>query len=70
MSRIEEIEAAIDSLPSAEYLEIVQWFRTREQRRWDEQLDYDSQTGKLEFLFDEADRESTGRFLQVWPKQQ
>jgi hypothetical protein len=40
MSRVEEIEAAI------------------QQERWDAQMDADSSAGKLDFLFDEAERES------------
>ena len=67
MSRIEEIEAAIDNLPSAEYLQIVAWFRAREQRRWDRQLDSDSQAGKLDLLFDEADRELASGHVRTWP---
>ena len=58
MSRVEEIEAAIEGLPPEEYRRIVQWFRVREQTRWDEQMDADSLAGKLDFLFDEAESES------------
>ena len=54
MSRIEEIEAAIDGLPPEEYRRIVQWFRIR---------------GKLNFLFDEADSESANGLLREWPSQ-
>ena len=54
MSRVEEIEAAIDGLSPEEYRRIVQWFRTREQKRWDDQMDSDSSSGKLDALFDEA----------------
>src|ERR1035437_9838594 len=50
MSRVDEIEAAIDGLPPEEYRRIVQWFRVREQRRWDEQLDADSSAGKLDLV--------------------
>jgi hypothetical protein len=69
MSRVEEIEAAIDGLPPEEYRRIVQWFRAREQRRWDDQLDADSSAGKLDFLFDEAETESTEGRLREWPPQ-
>jgi hypothetical protein len=55
MDRVEEIEAAIASLPAEEFLQLAQWFRAREQALWDEQLDNDSASGKLDFLFDEAD---------------
>jgi hypothetical protein len=67
MSRVEEIEAAIDALPPEEYRRIVQWFRVREQRRWDDQLDADSSKGKLDFLFNEAESESAKGPLREWP---
>jgi len=67
MSRVEEIEAAIEGLPPEEYRRIVQWFRVREQRRWDEQMDADSLAGKLDFLFDEAESESARGLLREWP---
>jgi hypothetical protein len=51
MSRVEEIEAAIDNLQPEEYSRIVEWFRVREQQRWDEQMDADAKAGKLDFLF-------------------
>ena len=70
MSRVEEIEAAIDGLPPEEYRRIVQWFRVREQRRWDEQMDADSLAGKLDFLFDEAESESARGLLREWPSQE
>ena len=69
MSRVEEIEAAIDGLPPEEYGRIVQWFHVREQRRWDEQMDADSLAGKLDFLFDEAESESAKGLLREWPSQ-
>ena len=67
MDRVEEIEAAIDGLPPEEYRRIVQWFRAREQDRWDEQMDRDSSRGKLDFLFEEAESESAKGLLREWP---
>ena len=69
MSRVEEIEAAIDGLPPEEYRRIVQWFRVREEKRWDEQMDAASLAGKLDFLFDEAESESARGLLPEWPSQ-
>ena len=70
MSRVEEIEAAIERLPPAEYRRIVHWFRAREQKRWDDQLDSDSSSGKLDLLFEEAESESTKGLLREWPPQE
>jgi len=70
MSRVEEIEAAIDGLPPGEYRRIVEWFRVREQMRWDEQMDADCAAGTLDFLFDEAKSESAKGLLREWPSRQ
>ena len=67
MERVEQIEAAIDGLSPEEYRRFVNWFREREQSRWDEQLDQDSQGGKLDFLFDEAEDEAAKGLLREWP---
>jgi hypothetical protein len=67
MDRVEEIETAITSLPPEEYRRLVDWFRTREQTRWDQQVDRDSFAGKLDFLFKEADSELAEGFLREWP---
>jgi hypothetical protein len=67
MDRVEEIETAITSLPPDDYRRLVDWFRTREQARWDEQMDQDSVAGKLDFLFREAGNESEQRLVQGWP---
>jgi hypothetical protein len=42
MERVEEIETAIDRLPSEDYSRLVAWLRDDEQSRWDEQTDRDS----------------------------
>lgn len=67
MDRVEEIEAAIDGLPPEEFRRIVRWFHEREQQQWDEQMDSDSATGKLDFLFEEAENESGEGLLREWP---
>ena len=67
MDRVEEIEAAISRLAPDEYGRLLEWFRTQEQRRWDEQLDRDSSSGKLDFLFKEAEDESAQGLLREWP---
>jgi hypothetical protein len=67
MDRVEEIEAAITSLPAEEYQRFVEWFRKREQVRWDDQMDRDSAGGKLDFLFLEAETECGRRIVRDWP---
>ncbi len=67
MDRVEEIETAITNLAPEDYRRLVEWFRTREQTRWDEQMDQDSVAGKMDFLFGEAERESEQGLVQEWP---
>lgn len=69
MDRVEEIEAAISGLAPEEYRRLLQWFRAREQARWDEEIDRDSSDGKLDFLFEEAEDESAQGSLRDWPPQ-
>jgi hypothetical protein len=67
MNRLEEIEAAITSLPPEDYRRLVDWLLASEQARWDEQLDQDSAAGKLDFLFQEAESESAEGLVRDWP---
>jgi hypothetical protein len=67
MDRVEEIESAITSLPVEDYRRLAEWFRALEHARWDEQIDQDSVAGKLDFLFSEAENESTQELVRDWP---
>ena len=67
MDRVEEIEAAIDRLAPEEFSRIAKWFRQRDEALWDRQLDSDSASGKLDFLFEEAESESERGLLTDWP---
>jgi hypothetical protein len=67
MDRVEEIEAAIHDLPPDDYRRFAKWFREFEERRWDAQMDEDSSSGRLDFLFEEADAESAQGSLREWP---
>jgi hypothetical protein len=54
MSTLEQIEAAILTLPSDEFQRLRQWFFDVDYQRWDEQLEKDVANGKLEALAEEA----------------
>jgi hypothetical protein len=54
MSTLEQIEAAILTLPSDEFQRLRQWFLDVDYQRWDEQLEQDIADGKLEALAEEA----------------
>jgi len=67
MDRVKEIEIAVESLPVEDYRRFAEWFRERDQKEWDEQLDRDSASGKLDFLFEEADAAANSGRLHEWP---
>lgn len=54
MSRLEEIERAVDALPESEYSQFRRWFLERDWTKWDEQIEGDSASGELDFLVREA----------------
>ena len=54
MIEIEEIKNAIESLPEEDYIQFRQWFSERDQKHWDDQIEEDSASGKLDFLIDDA----------------
>lgn len=54
MSTIEQIEAAILTLPPDEFQRLRQWLLEVDYQRWDEQLEQDIAEGKLDALAQEA----------------
>jgi hypothetical protein len=61
MSRVEQLERAIEELSPEEFGEIARRVNAIEQKRWDEQLDRDGAAGKLDFLIADAKSERTSR---------
>lgn len=54
MSSLEQIEAAILSLPSTEFEQLRLWFLDLDYERWDIQIEQDIEDGKLEAFAQEA----------------
>jgi hypothetical protein len=66
MSNLEQIEAAILTLPSEDFERLKQWFFDLEYQRWDEQLEQDIVDGKLDALAQEAIAEfKAGRCQEI-----
>ncbi len=57
MSKIEQLKAEIESLPSEELAEIIRWLSEKDWQRWDQEIEADSQSGNLDFLVREAKEE-------------
>lgn len=64
MSKVEEIKAAIETLPSTDYAQLRQWFHDKDWQAWDRQIEVNSRTGKLDFLIAEALEEQKKGTLQ------
>ena len=64
MSKIDELKAEIERLPSEEFTEIVRWLSEKDWERWDKEIEADSQAGRLDFLVREAREEKAKGTLQ------
>ena len=58
MTTVQEIEHAIEQLPSDQFSQIRDWIAERDWEKWDAQIELDSEAGKLDFLIDEALRDA------------
>jgi hypothetical protein len=66
MLKIEEIQAAIESLPEDEYARLRRWFSERDWDKWDKRIAVDSESGKLDFLIKEArDEKAQGKLKEL-----
>ena len=54
MAKVERIQAAIESLSEEECSRFRQWFSEKDWKKWDQEIQKDSDSGKLEFLIREA----------------
>jgi hypothetical protein len=51
---IEDLEKAVAKLPSDQFAEFRAWFEQHEAARFDQKIERDAKTGKLDRLADEA----------------
>ena len=54
MARVDDIKTAIESLPEEEFAELREWLSEKDWEKWDRQIERDSESGKLDFLIEEA----------------
>ena len=64
MSKIDQLKAEIEGLPSEEFTEIFRWLSEKDWERWDKEIEADSHAGKLDFLVREAREEKAKRNLK------
>lgn len=67
MNNVEEIERAIEQLAPEDFARVTAWILRRQNDQWDRQMESDAAAGKLDFLFEEADRERHEGKLRDWP---
>lgn len=63
-----EIKSAVDELSPSELTELAAFIRKRDNTEWDAQIEEDAATGKLDFLFEEAEQERAAGTLRDWPE--
>ena len=54
MTKLQRIEQDVESLSPEELADFRKWFQSYDAALWDQQLDRDANTGKLDTLRDEA----------------
>ena len=54
MIKLEEIEQAVSRLSPDEMAKFRNWFEERDARFWDEQLEHDAKSGKLDDMANQA----------------
>jgi len=54
LTRLREIETAVDTLQDDEYGDFREWFLAYDWAKWDRQIESDSKAGRLAFLIREA----------------
>ena len=57
MSTVAEIEAAVARLPKEEFWDLTERLIAMREQEWDRQIEKDAESGKLDKLFDQADRD-------------
>ena len=66
VSKVDELKSAIAALPENEFVELRQWFSEKDWQNWDEQIEADSKSGKLDFLIKEAnDQKRSGKLKDL-----
>ena len=60
MSSIAEIEQAITALPPGKFAELARWFDEERNRKWDRQIELDSESGALDPLLREVEQDIAG----------
>ena len=61
MSSVAEIEQAIARLSAQEFVELARWFEAERNRKWDRQIEEDTQSGRLREAYERLQTENQGQ---------
>jgi hypothetical protein len=64
MKIVKEIQDAIKKLPKDDYVHLRQWFIESDWEKWDNQIEYDYCSGKLDFLIQEVESDKANNKLK------
>ena len=67
MSKVEEIEQAVERLTPQDFDRLASWIDARRHESWTRRMAKDANAGKLDFLFEEAETERIAGQLHDWP---
>jgi hypothetical protein len=63
-----EIKRAVRQLSPRELAELAAFISEQDNAAWDAQMEQDAASGRLDFLFQEAEHERAAGKLRDWPK--
>jgi hypothetical protein len=52
--QVKQLQKEIEALSDEEYIRLRQWFAEKDWERWDGHIEADAESGKLDFLIEEA----------------
>ena len=67
---LSEIKSAVCELSPKELAELAAFISKQDNAAWDKQMEKDAASGKLDFLFEEAERERAGGQQRDWPEKE
>lgn len=67
MNTVEEIERAAEQLAPSDFDRLASWVSGRYHDLWKHQMERDTKSGRLDFLFNEAAAERQSGSLHDWP---
>ena len=70
MSTVEQIETEIEHLSPQDMHRVADWLAEYRAQLWDKQIEEDAGVGKLDFLFEEAEKERQSDRLRDWPSKE